>query len=107
MLGLLILHGTYQGLGDYSSAAGTCFTVTLVLLIILVCLPFLRQSIIMLWVELVITALLTIAYAYGTFTILKVTIDHLNHFNKHFIGFLIAAVCIQTNNFKFHKIRFK
>lgn len=99
-IGLLALFLTNRGeVYQYSSTASTAFVTTLILLIVLLCIPSLRSNQLWSWVELIITVILTIIYIIATIYIFKDCWNIL--FNHHgslpltpFIGSLIATVCI-------------
>lgn len=100
-IGLLALFLTSSGpVYEYSSTASSAFITTLILLIVLLCIPSLRSNQVWSWVELVITAILFIVYIIASYYVIKICLEILtrhggvsNHLGP-FIGTLIASVCI-------------
>lgn len=85
---------------QYSSAAGFAFTVTLILLLLIICKASLRNSDIFQKVEIIVCAILTIVYVAGTVDVFKFCWYYLfdNFQLGHFIGSLIATVNIKLNS---------
>lgn len=113
-IGLLALFLTSSGpVYEYSSTASSAFITTLILLIVLLCIPSLRSNQVWSWVELVITAILFIVYIIASYYVIKICLEILtrhggvsNHLGP-FIGTLIASVCIIACISNFFFIRCK
>jgi len=97
VIGILAVKlGGYTDRGDnFCYVASVAFTVTGILLLLFICKSSFRHSVIWLKIEIIICAILTIAYVFATIDIFRVFWYFLfNHFNLiRCISYLIALIC--------------
>jgi len=95
-IGLLALRISSTGpAGQYDYLASLAFLVTLIVLLLLICVASLRQSALVLKIEVVICLVLTICYIVATIDVCQIAWHWLfkNFQLGHAIGSLIAAIC--------------